>query len=278
MKLQAREAEARAAVANKHMAEALWEHTTPVARHAVLQAPKCPCTEDTCEFYSYGECIKPMDFQGFDFIGLIYHNRVDRRYREKIVQDEFFELYKLYKLEESSEQYVSMNEEGYLSFNVHKPTQPKRKAEIFSLLYDFGQFYLQIYPAKTAGFLEYLHYLTENTSDMTVQGVLKLDTAIRWQYVNYPHWNWEQSRHEINCLLPMFKVDKNNLLVTASSRHPNKPVRSRPLNKNRPKPSFSKFATSRPDTTPKTGRCRNYNYKSCKFGNKCFREHVCCKS
>ena len=153
----------------------------------------------------------------------------------------------------------------------------KQKQRFFSLLYDFGQFYLQIYPAKTAGFLEYLHYLTENNSDMTVQGVLKLGTAIRQQYITYLHWNWEESHHEINHFLPMFKADKNNLLATASSRYPNKLVGSRPLNKNRPKPSFSKFATSRPDTTPKMGRCRNYNYKSCKLGNKCFCEHICCK-
>ena len=60
-----------------------------------------------------------------------------------------------------------MNEEGYLSLSVHEQRQPKTKAEVFSLLCNFGQFYLQIYPAKTAGFLEYLRYLTENTSDMT---------------------------------------------------------------------------------------------------------------
>ena len=277
LKLQAKEAKARAAMANKRGPEALKEPSTWTAcsPSAVLHQPKHQHTEETSKFHSSGERIMHAEFQAFDFTGLIYHNRVDRWHREKIAHNEFFELYKLYKPEESSKQYVGMNEEGYLSFSVHKPMQPKTKAEVFSLLYDFGQFHLQMYPAKTVGFLEYLHYLMENTSNMMVQGVLKLGTAIRRQYINYPHWNWVQLQHEINHLLPMFKANKTNLITTAQSRHTPKYTGGKAGGKHKLKSLFGKYNSHSSDS--KGVRCCNYNYKPCKFSNRCFCEHVCCE-
>ena len=235
--------------------------------HSPSTSPNVSALKKQVSSLALGSILSMLKFQGFNFTGLIYHNRVDRQHREKIACNEFFKLYKLHKPKESSEQYFGMNEEGYLSFNVHKPTQHKTKAEVFSLLYDFGKFYLQMYPAKTAGFLEYLHYLMENTSNMMVQGILKLDTAIRRQHINCPHWNWEQSQCEINHLLPMFKADKINLIATAQPRHTPKYAGGKAGGKHR------KYNSHRSDS--KGGRC--CNYKSCKFGNKCFHEHICCK-
>ena len=256
MKLQAKAATARAATKKPEPST-----SAPPPKHFQMDEPS--------EFHLNGQHVTPAKFTGFNFTGLIHQIKVDKRFREKIACDEFFDLSRLYRPEESSEQCIGMNEEGYLSFNVQKPAQPKTKYDIFKLLCLFGQFYLQIYPDKVAGFLEYLYYLFDNTADMMPQGLLKLDTAICRQYVSYPEWNWEQSRYEINHLLPMFKADKSNLLVTQSR---NSKFQNTKFNQK------SKQSTSRPlpiRSDQKKARCRNYNYRNCQFGTQCFREHVC---
>ena len=62
----------------------------------------------------------------------------------------------------------------------------RTKGEYFQLLYAFAQYYLQVYSNKTASFLEYLAYMSTYASELSVQGLLKLDNEFHHMYIQNP--------------------------------------------------------------------------------------------
>ena len=168
------------------------EHLASTLGVSLEEPPAKKLKEDKAEFALHGPKLVPAQYNGMNFEGLIHHYEVDTKFRGKIARDEFFELIKLYKIEDTRVDtpfVTNLQDAGLLTVNVPKSAQPKTKGDYFQLLYAFGQFYLQIYPGKTASFLEYLSYMTTYASEFTVQGLMCLDNELRRLYIQNPMWN-----------------------------------------------------------------------------------------
>ena len=200
------------------------------------------------------------------FDGLINHYKVHQKFRNKIVRDEFFELVKLFKIDDARADtpfVTSLEDAGLFTVNVPKSAQPKTKGDYFQLLYAFGQFYLQIYPETTASFLEYLAYMTSYSSEFTVQGLMRLDNKLRCLYIQNPGWNWNQSRFELSRVTDRHLREKNAQLSNPQTRvQPKGNGRSSFRGRGR-----GKFFGSPPSAvqTSKSNRCINHNKGWCKL-------------
>ena len=134
------------------------------------------------------ELKSPAQYQGMDMSNLVMHSQIPNDIFAKIATNKFFDLQELFSGAELS----TANANGYKTKNVNaKPIS--KKSEIFYLLYTFGMYYLQLFPQKAAGFLEYLAYLTKFGAPFNVPGLLKLDSALRVHYIKHPEWNWDQN-------------------------------------------------------------------------------------
>ena len=163
---------------------------------------------DKCEFNSEGLKTIPADYTGMNINGLVLFNQVRPTIRKSIAKGEFFELNKMYTGTELTSTRV-----GNMTFTQETKDVPKQitqKSEMFFLLYQFGQFYLQIYPEKTVSFLEYLSFLTKMCDKMTHSALLELDSALRKEYVSHPQWNWDQTNGIIDRLYNYYARDPKN--------------------------------------------------------------------
>ena len=170
--------------------------------------------EEKSEFNLEGIKIVLAKYEGMNMEGLLVHNAVDMRCREMIVKDQFFELRQLHRFQE-------------LSFSQHNivPDMPSREAclltvavpmkaagpsmhpELFQLLYEFGQFYLQVYLAKATAFLEYLAFITKYGIVFSVPVLVNLDNNIRRFYVQRPHLNWDVTRVEVQRMVKDAEIE-----------------------------------------------------------------------
>ena len=244
-------------------------HGPPPAKHF---------KEDKSDFGLNGPMLTLAKYSGMNFSGLIHQYKVERKFRNKIACDEYFDLVKLFKVEDTRIEtpfVTNLQDSGLLTVNVPKSALPKTKGDVISLLYAFGQYYLQVYPGKAAAFLEYFAYLTSYSSEFTVQGLLKLDSEIRRLYMLNPTWNWEQSRYEVSCITDRDICEKNALLAQVQAKgsfKQNKQSSGRGRGKRR---SFGQSHQASPNNTvPSSKRCINHNKGYCKLGSKCFRLHV----
>ena len=212
------------------LTQGLSRATLPSAPHATIPVyspdfealPAKHLRVDGNEFHLDGRKKVTELFTGVDFTGLIMQNSMPPDIRNSIAKDKFFEISKLYKCDEVVSTVLSAPSSGAPGVTVTATTtsgasgkDPTTKSEIFYLLYQFGMFYLQLYPAKIAGFLEYLGFLTKEAKDFNVAGLLRLDNAIRSQYINHPDWNWDQSRTEISRAFNQLSRHAENLLPGA---------------------------------------------------------------
>ena len=109
--------------------------------------------------------------------------QVEEPIRKMIAKEEFFELSKMYTSEE-----VVTTQFGHVTMTTTKKDVPKnitQKSELFFLLYQFGQYYLQLYPSKASGFLKYLAYLTKICDNFNAPALVKLKSALRKEYINH---------------------------------------------------------------------------------------------
>ena len=171
---------------------------------------------------------------------------------------------------------------------------PKTRPEFYALLYTFGQYYLQIFPSKTAAFLEYLSFLTVYASQFHMQMLIKLDNSIRHFFVHHPNLNWDVTCPEVNCYLTNANMELARL-NSASAKSKNKQQASQ-QNQNKGSSKCSSYgscgdyysagrsgnreysrgrAGHRDNYDPREHRCRNWNWKYCKRDPKCFCAHVC---
>ena len=121
--------------------------------------------------------------------GLVLFKRVTEDICRLIGKNEFFPLAKMYTGEEITTTQLGHVTVTTTSKNVPKPIS--NKSELFYLLYNFGQYYLQLYPEKASGFLEYLAFLTKVCDRFTVSALVELDNQIRKETVQHPQWNWD---------------------------------------------------------------------------------------
>ena len=88
-----------------------------------------------------------------------------------------------------------------------KAAGPSTHPELSQLLYEFGQFYLQLYSAKATAFLEYLTFLTKYGIVFSVLLLVKLDNNIRHFYVQRPHLNWDVTRVEVQRMVKDAEIE-----------------------------------------------------------------------
>ena len=179
------------------------------------------------EFTSSGLKTIPAEYRQMDIEGLILPSKVGRPFHERIGQDQFFAIDKLF-LPELKEKSKAVTFEQHVKNFISKEKEPTKKAEIFQLLYHFGFFYVQVYLEKSSSFLEYSHFLTGYGSKLNLQGLIKVDSEIRQLFLDHPDWNWRMSRFEVqNILLEIsnsaaYLIQGNTATVGASAPRQNR--------------------------------------------------------
>ena len=97
-----------------------------------------------------GELKVPPQYNGQNMTELVMHSQVPSELVEQIGSNTFFELSQMFSGEE-----LTTTQVGNLEIKSKgNPKQITKKSEIFFLLYQWGMYYLQVYPEKAAGFLE----------------------------------------------------------------------------------------------------------------------------
>ena len=152
-----------------------------------------------------GELKVPAPYEGMDMSNLVMHSQIHNDIVNRIANNEFFDLQEMF----SGEELTTASSSGTKA-KTSKPIT--KKSEIFFLLYTFGMYYLQRFPHKAAGFLEYLAYLTKFGAPFNVPGLLKLDSALRVHYIKHPDWNWDQNNFTIYRTFDLLSRDPENLI------------------------------------------------------------------
>ena len=121
--------------------------------------------------------------------GLKCHLRVDKNTHNKIVKNEFFKLNYLAK-------FLIMRRSTRASGDeTSKDTQSI--PDLFECLYLYGMYYLQAYPEKTLGFLNYCSTLSGYARFCSPEGLLHVNAELRGWYVAHPEHNWSQDNFEV---------------------------------------------------------------------------------
>ena len=141
--------------------------------------------------------------------------------KEMITNNQFFELHHLHKVDDlqfTQQCIVTEGKEGeegcVLTISLasaFQTKQPKSCPEFYTLLYMFGQYYLQFFPGKTAAFLEYLSFLTKYMSNYHMTVLLKLDKSIRWFFIQHPVLNWHVTHPEIDRFIKDTDIKQSKL-------------------------------------------------------------------
>ena len=267
------------------------------------QASKKPKT-DKREFFLNGEKVTPAPYERMMMEELLNPGSVDPRCREKVARDEFFELHHLYNVDDLETANAKQSrEEGAAVVPFQSGSTPKgaprSRSELFQLLYSFGQYYLQCYPQKACGFLEYLAYISKYGQTYTVSTLVKLDNSIRRFFIHRPHLNWDVTRREIGRFEKDAEIFQEKELSARTGRTPSKgrgggghhgsphqshqsrtPKRSASHDngfRNDRRGDSSRRDPGSSSADPRDSRCRNWNYRTCEDDPRCHREHVCYK-
>ena len=94
-----------------------------------------------------------------------------------------------------------MRSEEYLRHNVPPPTNIKSKLELFKCLFYFASFYLQQYPTKVVSFFDYMLYLMEQATILSIPELVDLDHKMRMDFYVHLEWNWSQHHNETRCTI-----------------------------------------------------------------------------
>ena len=159
----------------KQFLAALGTSGRTVSDNLTESAAKKPCLEESkSEFFHLDSMAKIVaNYEGMLMEGITAHREVRPSIANKIMRDEYFDLNKM------------VDPDGPSKGIQTKP-------EFFENLYRFTLFYLHKYPQKAVGFISYLLYMSQQSAMLNLAGLLKLDSALRVQYVENPDWNWTQ--------------------------------------------------------------------------------------
>ena len=145
--------------------------------------------EKQSEFDGYGIKKTPPEYFGIRGDGLYRHLKVYRNYHNKIVCSQFFKLDQLIKFV-SGHQLARASDEDPAK-EVHSIP------DLFECLFLFSMFYLQLYPEKMLGFLDYCAHLSNYAHFCSPGGLVKIDAELHGWYVDHPENNWSQDNFEI---------------------------------------------------------------------------------
>ena len=229
--------------------------------------------EEKSEFSPTGLKINPVPCQMMDLNGLNQLSKVPHVIREKIARDQFFELAKMYTGEFKKQKRAPTLESHLKEFLV-KEREPSKKSEVFELLYRFGMFYLQVYPGKTASFLEYLHYLTTTGARFNVVGLMRLDSELRKLFLDHADWNWNLARFEVqNVLLEISSNPAYQLQSATASVAPKQQQSQRGSFRGRGRGGRGRGRGRGAVTSPTAvtqQRCIKWNEGTCSWGARCY--------
>ena len=254
---------------------------------------------DKSEFYLNGEKKVPAPYSKMMMEELLNPGSVDPQCREKIGRDEFFKLHHLFNADDLEAGCARQSrEEGtsVVPFNAgasHKGA-PCSRSELFQLLYAFGQYYLQCYPQKACGFLEYLAYISKYGQTYSVPTLVKLDNSIRRFFIQRPALNWDVTHREIDRFEKDANIYQEKEKRSQSGHTPSK-GRGSSAAQGSPQASRSSHCSCSRDsgyrrdgrgdysqqdyrsttTDPRENRCKNWNWRVCEDDPRCHREHVC---
>ena len=85
---------------------------------------------------------------------------------------------------------------------MRKSSDPQRKSDIVELLHFFRMYFFQVYPEKTARFLDYCSFLKSASKNHTVSELLSLDAELHSLYCTSQNelliqllFKWHKSRY-----------------------------------------------------------------------------------
>ena len=145
--------------------------------------------EKRSEFDEYRIKKSPPEYFGMCGEGLRRHFKVDKNMHNKIVKNEFFKLNYLAK-------FLIMRRSTRTSGD-ETSKEKQSIPNLFKCLYLYGMYYLQAYPEKTLGFLDYCSTLSGYAWFCSPEGLLCIDAELRGWYVAHPEHNWSQDNFEV---------------------------------------------------------------------------------
>ena len=172
----------------------MWGGGGPSGRFGNAPPPKH-------EFSNLGLLIKtPEGCSPNDMDGVHFLRDVKPNMREKILcefvsmGDILYDTAAVKNL--SKEEELDMRSQEYLSHNVPPPTNIRSTLELFKCLFYFASYYLQQYPTKVVSFFDYLLYIMEQATLLSVAELVDLDHKMRMDFYVHPEWNWAQHHNE----------------------------------------------------------------------------------
>ena len=145
--------------------------------------------EKQSEFDEYGIKKSPPKYFGMCGKGLRCHLKVDKNTRNKIVKNKFFKLNYLAKFLIVCRSTRASGDET----SKEMQSIPDR----FKCLYLYSMYYLQAYPEKTLGFLNYCSTLSGYAWFCSPEGLLHVDAELRGWYVAHLEHNWSQDNFKV---------------------------------------------------------------------------------
>ena len=248
-----------------------------VSDNLTESAAKKPHLEESkSEFFHLDGTAKIVaNYEGMLMEGITAHHEVRPSIANKIMRDEYFNLNKM------------VDPDGPSKGIQTKP-------EFFENLYHFALFFLHKYPQKAVGFISYLLYMSQQSAMLNLAGLLKLDSALRVQYVENPDWNWTQDRYTTFQAAANVKERPEFRTVHFALGQPQGQGQGKLL-KHGKLQGYHKSQHRHPHLQPpqhqlqtqrgcklspeeveklKTQRCSNWNSDRC-TRSVCFRQHIC---
>ena len=144
-----------------------------------------------CQLINTPEGCLPNDMEGVHFLHDVKPNMREKILYEFIsMGDMLYDTAAVKNLSKKEE--LDMRSEEYLRHNVPPPTNIKSKLELFKRIFYFASFYLQQYPTKVVSFFDYMLYLMEQATILSVPELVDLDHKMRIDFYVHPEWNWSQ--------------------------------------------------------------------------------------
>ena len=177
-------------------AQSPWQNLRKIAINE-FEPPETKPQEEKSEFDLDGAKKVLAKYTKMNLDNLMGLSAVDPKCREYIAKNVFFEIKHLYKFDEVAFTQQRIAEAGgdgterVITVPNPKNSNPVQHPEFFSMLYGWGQYYLQCYPKKSAAFLEYLQFLTKYGVMYSVLTLIRLDNQICQYFIQHSDMQWD---------------------------------------------------------------------------------------
>ena len=183
-----------------------------------LTLAKCEFSK-LCQLITNPKGFGPNDMEGVRFLHDVKPNMCDKIIVKFVsMGDILYDTVAVKNL--SSAEELDMHFQEYLRHNFLPPTNIKSKLELLKYLFYFASFYLQKHPPKVISFFDYLLYLVEQVTLLSVPELVDLDHKMRMDFYVHPEWNWSQHRPETRCMIDRVMTQVTVAALKGASSHP----------------------------------------------------------